>query len=331
MYNKRIVCDIDDTISFCDNRDWENATPNSPVIQKLISLHDQGWEIYLHTARGSLSAKTPDDARKKYEGIITQWMAQHKVPYDKLIFGKPLGTYYVDDKSITPEDFAELEIEQLTGGLSGADVFRSGNIVHKTADNTLDAAKWYNISKSSILKTPEIYKVVGKTISMEYIIHNTDVDLDIVTNQLQSNSNYYHHDIPDFSTYVNRIRDKGLDEKYANQLEEYSDFYNRNKSFCHGDASIDNILCNDKTIYYIDPIYLPDVYSSWTLDIAKVLTSLKRYDKVRDYNIIREKYRNIATELYALEMSHWIRMYSYHPSKEYVMSQIERVYESIRN
>ena len=25
MYNKRIVCDIDDTISFCTDRDWENA------------------------------------------------------------------------------------------------------------------------------------------------------------------------------------------------------------------------------------------------------------------------------------------------------------------
>ena len=99
MYNKRIVCDIDDTISFCDDRDWENAKPNNPVIQKLMSLHNQGWEIFLHTARGSISAKTPNDARKKYEGIITRWMAEHKVPYDKLIFGKPLGTYYVDDKN----------------------------------------------------------------------------------------------------------------------------------------------------------------------------------------------------------------------------------------
>ncbi len=37
MYHKRIVCDIDDTISFCDNRDWQNAKPNLPVIQKLKS------------------------------------------------------------------------------------------------------------------------------------------------------------------------------------------------------------------------------------------------------------------------------------------------------
>tara|TARA_Y100000004_G_scaffold12690_2_gene13585 strand:- start:261 stop:434 length:174 start_codon:yes stop_codon:yes gene_type:complete len=51
-----------------------------------------------YTARGSISAKTPDDAREKYEGIIARWMEEHKVPYDKLIFGKPLGTYYVEIK-----------------------------------------------------------------------------------------------------------------------------------------------------------------------------------------------------------------------------------------
>ena len=67
MYNKRIVCDIDDTISFCTDRDWENAKPNLPVIQKLKQLYNDGWEIFLHTARGSLSAKTPDDAKKKYD------------------------------------------------------------------------------------------------------------------------------------------------------------------------------------------------------------------------------------------------------------------------
>ncbi|SVD68493.1 uncharacterized protein METZ01_LOCUS421347, partial [marine metagenome] len=63
-------------------------------------------------------------------------MKSHGVPYNKLLFGKPLGAYYVDDKSLTPESFVSLEIEQLTGGLSGADIYRAGDVVHKTADNT---------------------------------------------------------------------------------------------------------------------------------------------------------------------------------------------------
>ena len=261
MYNKRIVCDIDDTISFCRDRDWDNAKPNLPLIQKLISMYNDGWEVFLHTARGSLSAKTPEDARKKYENIITNWCKKYNVPYDKLIFGKPLGTYYVDDKSLTPDAFLSLDIEQLKGGLSGADIFREGNTVHKTADNSLLAMKWFDISKSSNLKIPEIYKIVGQTISMEYI---------------------------------------------------------------------DNILCRDNIIYYIDPIYLPDVYSSWLLDISKLLTSLKRFDRIGEYKKVLNTYDN-KKELLTLEMSHWIRMYHYHNSKKYVMKQIENLFESITN
>ena len=330
MYNKRIVCDIDDTISFCRDRDWDNAKPNLPLIQKLISMYNDGWEVFLHTARGSLSAKTPEDARKKYENIITNWCKKYNVPYDKLIFGKPLGTYYVDDKSLTPDAFLSLDIEQLKGGLSGADIFREGNTVHKTADNSLLAMMWFDISKSSNLKIPEIYKIVGQTISMEYIDNNSNVDIEIVLKQLESNSNYHHHSIPDFSTYVDRIQSKGLDSKYGAELSKYSSFYNIHKSFCHGDASIDNILCRDNIIYYIDPIYLPDVYSSWLLDISKLLTSLKRFDRIGEYKKVLNTYDN-KKELLPLEMSHWIRMYHYHNSKKYVMKQIENLFESITN
>ena len=40
-------------------------------------------------------------------------MQIHKVPYHKLVFGKPLGAYYVDDKAITPDDFVSLEMNNL--------------------------------------------------------------------------------------------------------------------------------------------------------------------------------------------------------------------------
>ena len=331
MYHKRIVCDIDDTISFCDDRDWENAKPNLPVIQKLKSMYDDGWEIYLYTARGSLSAKTPEDAEKKYSDIITKWMDTHKVPFHKMMFGKPLATYYVDDKAITPDNFASLDIQQLKGGLSGADVYRDGNIVHKTADNTPSVVKWYKISQSSSLKTPKVLKVVANTISLEYIDNNTSLDYEVVTRQLENNSNYSHHKIPDFVTYIDRVKSHGLDNKYLSAMDIYSNFFNMNKSFCHGDASLDNILCRDKIIYYIDPIYLPDVYSSWLLDISKFLTSLKRCGMMETYNMIIKKYDGIKCEIQVLEMSHWIRMYKYHTSKEYVMKQIENIYELIRN
>ena len=71
MYNKRIVCDIDDTISFCDDRDWENAKPNISVIKKINSMYNDGWEIFLHTARGSISCETANESDVKLQMTLT--------------------------------------------------------------------------------------------------------------------------------------------------------------------------------------------------------------------------------------------------------------------
>jgi capsule biosynthesis phosphatase len=328
MYNKRFVFDIDNTISFTTNRDWINAKPNLPIIEKINKLYNDGWEIFLHTARGSISA--PDTADEKYRSIIEIWMKTHNVQYHKLIFGKPLGAYYVDDKALTPDDFLSLEIEDLKG-MSGATIFRAGDQVHKTADNTENVIKWFEVSKSSSLCTPKIHMVVGETISMEYIKENCEIDYEILLNQLEKNSRYLHQKIPDFTTYIKRVESHNQDKKYLTLLEEYSEFYNKNKSFCHGDASIDNILCKDNTLYFIDPIYLPDVYSSWLLDISKTLCSLKRFDKNDAYRYILDRYSDIKTELQVLELSHWIRMVKYHSYPQEVKNEMECLYESIKN
>ena len=52
---------------------------------------------------------------------------------------------------------------------------------------------------------------------------------------------------------------------------------------------------------------------------------------MKTYNMIIEKYHSIKYELQVLEMSHWIRMYKYHTSKDYVMKQIEDIYELTRD
>ena len=66
MYHKRIVFDIDDTISFTTNRDWVNAKPNQPIIDKINKLYNEGWEVFLHTARGSISAPENADSLKDF-------------------------------------------------------------------------------------------------------------------------------------------------------------------------------------------------------------------------------------------------------------------------
>jgi capsule biosynthesis phosphatase len=101
-----LVVDIDDTICFPNHAEKEtrakysNANPNIPVIAKLREAKQAGCKIVLYTARRMLTHN--GDVQKVIEdvGHVTEeWLHAHQVPYDDLIFGKPYGDMYVDDKA----------------------------------------------------------------------------------------------------------------------------------------------------------------------------------------------------------------------------------------
>ena len=204
MYYKRLIVDVDDTISYTTKRDWENAKPNLPLIRKLNKLYDEGWEVHYYTARGSLSCKNREEAENIYKPIILKWFFKHNVKFTELSFNKPLGTYYIDDKAITPEDFLALDIEVLNGGLSGAIIERRGNKVYKTHDNSLKSAFWYE-QAANIIKSIKVHSVIGKTICMDYIEKTDEPTLEQINFIIDK-----FKEVPsaiNFSTYAERIND----------------------------------------------------------------------------------------------------------------------------
>lgn len=100
-----LVIDIDDTISFTYNRDFENSVPNQPVIDRINELYDEGKIIILFTARGGKSCNTLEEKELKYRGVTERWLNKHNVKYHKLMFGKPNADYYVDDKNLSIDEF----------------------------------------------------------------------------------------------------------------------------------------------------------------------------------------------------------------------------------
>lgn len=102
---RTFVIDIDDTICFTINRDFENSEPNKEVIEKINDLYSKGWKIILYTARGGKSCKTLLEREIKYRGTTEAWLNKNNVLYNDLIFGKPNADYYVDDKNISIEEF----------------------------------------------------------------------------------------------------------------------------------------------------------------------------------------------------------------------------------
>jgi len=108
---KTMVVDVDDTILTTQNRDYANSKPIAPVIEKMLEAKLMGWKIVLHTARGmGRSNGQIDLVKDEVIEEVASFCAKWNVPYDEIIVGKPWAAMYVDDKAITPKDFANLNL-----------------------------------------------------------------------------------------------------------------------------------------------------------------------------------------------------------------------------
>lgn len=334
MYNRTVVCDIDDTISFTTSRDWKNAKPNLPLIKKLNDLYDNGWTIIYATARGSISCETREKAREKYEPIILEWFKRWNVKYSKLSFMKELGMYYIDDKSVKPDEFLNLDIKVLSGGLTNAIIEKHGNRVYKTCDKALNEAAWYEKAKY-IIPTVKVHSLIGNTICIDYIEKTDEPKISDVFDIFDKFSMVKRYE--PFSLYIERINKHmniyypSYQAKVLMYYDSIKDFCDTEKSFCHGDFTLDNMIVNNGITYLIDPIY-DDCYSSWLLDVSKLIQSCRRFRNDFFKGIIEDKFRTIIRPLKILELGHWIRMRKYASELvDFVDKNIEIVLNELEN
>lgn len=328
---KTLVVDFDDTLAFHTNRDFDNARPNVQLISKLQRLYNEGWYIKIVTARGSISCKTREEAFAKYgDGMLT-WLKKHNVAYHELSFDKPLAAYYIDDKGITPDDFIHMKIEPLKGGLSGSDIYTDGKFVHKIDKQANLTNTWFLHAKSRGINVPEIYRIVGDSITMEYIDHDP-IYLDkrplralaLVIEALNKMSQMpmISNDLTKKS-YKDRINAHGE----ASGIREFKDIgsflpeFHMKKSFSHGDFGCTNMLFKDGEMYLIDP--LPNVYGCTLIDSAKFIASLyinKKSDTVIKYAIHSIMYfNNITWDVFKhFIAAEALRVYKYHPDKDFM-------------
>jgi tRNA A-37 threonylcarbamoyl transferase component Bud32 len=332
MYNKRIIIDFDDTLAFTSNRDWERARPNLPLIEKCNKLFDSGWQVDIFTARGSISCKTREEADKKYRSQIEHWLDKHQVKYGLLSFDKPLGAYYIDDKGITPELFLEADIRELEGGLSGSDIYTDGKLVHKTADNAHEAAAWFEYTKG-LLNTPRIDRVVGNTITMEYIEHQEDYLIEnrymafgLIQDALESMKHIANPPVDlVWDDYIGRIvkhvKPTGI-SAFEDIVDRLVELPQQTASFSHGDFGVKNMLFNDCNLVLIDPI--PSSFGNTQLDVSKFVASLiiNRYpvDLQNESLKVLCLYNNLNEKsVWTTVSSEIIRVYKYHPDKDFII------------
>jgi capsule biosynthesis phosphatase len=106
---KRLIIDLDDTITLSARDGYENALPNLALVARLRAYRADGFEIVISTSRnvrpydgniGKINAYTLP--------VIVAWLERHAVPFDEIHVGKPwcgLEGFYVDDKAVRPSEF----------------------------------------------------------------------------------------------------------------------------------------------------------------------------------------------------------------------------------
>lgn len=339
-FHKRIILDFDDTLAFAENRDWANASPNEQLIKKTNALYDQGWTIDIFTARGSISCSSREEAARKYKAGMEEWLAKFGVKYNQISFEKPLAAYYVDDKGITPENFLNINIQNLNGGLSGSEIYTDGNLVHKQDKQAHIVKNWY--SRAIGVNTPIIDRIVGETITMQYINHDKDFftnNLFVAIGLIQETLNRLAsiepiNDNLKFVDYTNRISEhveKSGNSYFKSLIDPLYKLPELKRTFSHGDFGITNMLfTEDQRLFIIDPI--PNVFGCTELDAAKFVASLivNKYTSKQinmSFNAMA-LYNDIDQDAFSLLISaEIIRIYKYHPDKEFIEKCVRYVFE----
>lgn len=115
---KNLIVDLDGTITI-DNKDKQyfEKDINKEFLEKLVEYKKIGFKIIIFTARNMNTYKGDLNKISKYTlPIIHEWLKQNQVPYDEVIIGKPwcgFDGFYIDDKSIRPDEFINLSIEEI--------------------------------------------------------------------------------------------------------------------------------------------------------------------------------------------------------------------------
>ncbi|MBY7770441.1 HAD-IIIC family phosphatase [Vibrio fluvialis] len=115
---KKLIVDLDGTITTADTSDYKNVSPNIELINQLKEYKKKGFLITICTAR---NMRTYDGNIGKINihtlPVITEWLDNHDVPYDEIIVGKPWcgkEGFYIDDRAIRPSEFISLSFEEIT-------------------------------------------------------------------------------------------------------------------------------------------------------------------------------------------------------------------------
>ena len=127
---KKIVIDLDGTLTIDSDCSYEDKPSNIKVIEACHEFKRLGFEIIIFTSRNmrTYEGNTGKININTLPGII-KWLDEKNVPYDEIHIGKPwcgFDGFYVDDKAIRPSEFANMDYEEIKEILYNENCFKDG-------------------------------------------------------------------------------------------------------------------------------------------------------------------------------------------------------------
>ena len=115
---KRIIVDLDNTVSLTINGDYVHSKPIDPTIEALRKYKADGFEIVIFSSRNMRTYEANVGKINIYTlPNIIRWLDENQVPYDEVLVGKPwcgFNGFYVDDSAVRPSEFHRLSFEEIS-------------------------------------------------------------------------------------------------------------------------------------------------------------------------------------------------------------------------
>ena len=115
--NKKLVIDLDDTISKTYNGDYDNSEPIKSVVEKIKEYKKLGYDIVIYSSRNMRTYnRNIGEINVHTLPKMIKFLDKYSIPYDEIIVGKPWcgkGGFYVDDKAIRPSEFISMNEDEI--------------------------------------------------------------------------------------------------------------------------------------------------------------------------------------------------------------------------
>lgn len=175
----RICVDLDSTLVTSPSKEWDYSTvkPIPKMIDLVQKWKGEGHTIIIHTARrmqthkNNVGAAIADCAAQTLKTL-----EEFNIPYDELLFGKPIADVYIDDKALnpylnTPEAFGFFEtptcekpVNAMAANKFNEIRLEKGSVLKKGPTKYLSGEIYYhqNIPNDSIIRS-FFPKILGYT------------------------------------------------------------------------------------------------------------------------------------------------------------------------